>query len=72
MEPGRATNEEQPRSRVPRGGLQIMALILAVMTLLAIYSNYQKARRDEIETVTITPAAPTAASPSPTASPTAP
>ena len=57
---------------MPRGGLQIMALILAAMALLALYSNYQKARRDEIETVTITPAAPPAASQSPTASPAAP
>ena len=28
------------------------------MALLAIYSNVQKARRDQIETVTITPAPP--------------
>ena len=49
-----------------------MALILVVMTLLAIYSNYQKARRDQIETVTIVPATPTAATPSATPSPIAP
>jgi hypothetical protein len=51
---------------VPRGGLKIMALILIVMVALAIYSNFQKARRAEIETVTIIPATPSAATPSPT------
>jgi multisubunit Na+/H+ antiporter MnhB subunit len=50
-EPGR------PASRAPRGGLQLMALIIAVMGLLAIYSNYQKIRRAQIEKVIVTPAA---------------
>jgi hypothetical protein len=63
---------EQPKSRVPRGGLQMIALIVAVLGLLALYSNYQKLRRDQIETVTITPAAPADITPSPTASPAAP
>ncbi len=33
-----------------------MALILLVMALLAIFSNVQKSRRDQLETVTIVPA----------------
>ena len=35
-----------------------MAVILIAMALLAIYSNYQKARLSKIETVTIAPAPP--------------
>ena len=50
----------------------MIALIVAVLGMLALYSNYQKLRRDQIETVTITPAAPADATPSPTASPAAP
>ncbi|MBA2241620.1 MAG: hypothetical protein H0W04_01840 [Chthoniobacterales bacterium] len=45
-----------PESPAPRGGLQLMALILLVMALLAIFSNVQKSRRDQLETVTIVPA----------------
>jgi len=45
-----------PSSQVPRGGLQLMALILVAMALLAVYSNVQKSRRAQIETVTIAPA----------------
>lgn len=36
-----------------------MALILVAMALSAIYANVQKARRAQLETVTITPAATT-------------
>ena len=72
MHPDHQSTAEKPRSTVPRGGLKVMALILIVMMSVAIYSNYQKARRAEIETVTITAATPSAAIPSPTPSPTAP
>ena len=48
----------KPTSPAPRAGLLLMGLILVVMALLAIYSNVQKARRDQIETVTIIPAPP--------------
>jgi hypothetical protein len=47
-----------------------MGSILVAMALLSIYGNIQRARRDEIEKVTITPAA--AASPQLTISPTPP
>lgn len=58
----------QPEARAPRAGLQLMGVILIVMALLAIYSNVQHARRDQIETVTITPLSATP-SPSPSPSP---
>jgi len=45
-----------------------MALILVAMALLAVYSNWQKARRDQIETVVITPAPPATPTPSVTPS----
>ena len=65
-EPGR------PSSRAPRGGLQLMAVIIAVLGLLAIYSNYQKIRRAQIEKVTITPAASVTPAPSVSPAPGAP
>jgi hypothetical protein len=43
-----------------------MMVILGVLILLSLYANVQRLRRDKIETVTFTPAAP--ASPSPSAS----
>ncbi|CAN5618950.1 hypothetical protein BH18VER1_BH18VER1_12880 [soil metagenome] len=48
---------ETPASRVPRGGWLAITSILIGMTLISVYSNLQKLRRDKIETVRITPAA---------------
>ncbi len=60
MNPKRADiDASPPEPLVPAGGLQVMALILVAMTLVAVYSNVQRARRSQIETVTIAPAAPT-------------
>jgi hypothetical protein len=56
--------EAAPASRAPRHGLQLMALIVVVLALLAVFSNVQKAHRAEIEKVTIT-AAPGTPPPSP-------
>jgi hypothetical protein len=53
-----------PASRVPRGGWLAIGLIIAAMALLSVYSNVQKARRDRIEKVTITPAASVSPAPS--------
>lgn len=50
----------------------MIALIVAVLGMLALYSNYQKLRRDQIEKVTITAGAPADTTPSPTASPATP
>ncbi len=56
-----------PASPVPRGGWLIIALVLAAFALLCVYSNVQKARRDKIETVTLTPAPSPSASVAPAA-----
>jgi hypothetical protein len=55
-------------SRAPRTGVRLMIVILIGLALVAIYANVQKARRDKIERVIITPASsalPAAASPAP-------
>lgn len=59
--------EKTPSTPAPRSGLQLMALVLVVFAALAVYSNVQKARRDQVETVKILPATPSQ-SPSPAAS----
>ncbi|MBA3272430.1 MAG: hypothetical protein H0T11_00960 [Chthoniobacterales bacterium] len=64
MKRAQPEEDEAPASRVPRGGWLAITSILIGMTLISVYSNVQKARRDRIEIVTITPAAsltPTAA-----------
>ena len=63
-------NEPPPAgesSRAPRAGLRLMIIIVIALALVALYANVQKARRHEIEKVTIIPvsAAPSS-SPSPT------
>jgi hypothetical protein len=58
-----------PRSRAPRHGLLVVAVILIAMALLALYSNVQHARRDQIETVTIAPPPVPSPSLSPAATP---
>ncbi len=57
--------EPNQRASIPVSGaaLRIVALILIVMALLALYANIQKYRGRQIETVTVT-TEPTAA-PSP-------
>ena len=61
---------EQPNpvvsNRAPRAGVRLMIIIVIAMALLAIYGNVQKARRSQIEKVTIIPVAtPPPASPTP-------
>ncbi|MFN2508430.1 MAG: hypothetical protein ABR589_06620 [Chthoniobacterales bacterium] len=58
-----------PSSPAPRGGLILMGAILFAMALLAVYSNVQKGRREQIETVTIIPASSPIPSPSGSPSP---
>lgn len=48
-------NEVSDFSRAPRPGLILMVVIVAGTALIALYANVQKARRDTIEKVTITP-----------------
>jgi len=55
-------------SRAPRAGLILMVVIVIGTGLIALYANVQRARRDTIEKVTITPISNTpiaSASPAP-------
>lgn len=66
MQPAEEQKNPADFSRAPRVGVRLMIIILVAMTLLAIYANVQKARRDQIEKVTITPVSiASPASPSP-------
>jgi len=56
-------NGHQDQSSAPRVGLRLMIVILIGLTLVAIYANVLRLRRDKIESVTIIPAA--TATPSP-------
>ena len=58
--------EEREFVRAPKAGIKLMAIIVIAMALLAIYANVQKARRGQIEKVTVVPATPApSVSPSP-------
>ena len=57
VESSNGGENEAKVSRAPRLGVRLMILILIGLALVAIYANVQKARRDKIERVTITPAA---------------
>ena len=52
-------------SRAPRIGVRLMIIILIWLSLVAIYANFQKVRRDKIETVTIIPASTATPAPAP-------
>ena len=49
------SNKVPDSSRAPRAGLILMVVIVVGTGLIALYANVQKARRDAIEKVTITP-----------------
>ena len=60
-------NEQQnavESGRAPRAGVRLMIIVVVAMALLAIYANVQKARRNEIEKVTIIPTASATPAPS--------
>jgi uncharacterized membrane protein len=64
VEPGR--ENEADSSDAPRLGIKLMIAIVIGVALVALYANVQKARRDKIEQVIVTPvstATPPAASP---------
>lgn len=48
-------NKVSGSSRAPPAGLILMVVIVVGTGLIALYANVQKARRDTIEKVTITP-----------------
>lgn len=67
MPPANEQQNAARSTRAPRAGVRLMIIIVVAMALLAIYANVQKARRNEIEKVTIIPiSTPPPASPSPT------
>jgi len=51
---------EKNTDSAPRHGLILMIVVLVAMALVAVYANVQKARRAQIESVTIIPATPVA------------
>ena len=68
MPPDDTPNKGSDSSRAPRAGLILMVVIVIGTGLIALYANVQKARRDKIEKVTITPISSTpiaSASPAP-------
>jgi hypothetical protein len=68
VESSNGKENEANGSRAPRLGVRLMIVILIGLALVAIYANVQKARRNKIERVEVTPAsttAPTAPSPAP-------
>ena len=66
MPPADEQRQASDSSRAPRSGLILMIIIIAALTLIAVYANVQKARRDKLEKVTIIPASSLpSASPSP-------
>ena len=58
-----ASSGESSSPAAPKAALLIMGVIVAVMALVALYSNIKRSNHEEIETVIVTPAA----SPSPSA-----
>ncbi len=66
MPPDDTPHKVSDSSRAPRAGLILMVVIVIGTGLIALYANVQKARRDTIEKVTITPVSST---PIPSASP---
>ena len=57
-------NNERKEQRLSRGEVIAMLAIVAMLLCVALYANWQHARRDKIEKVTVTPLTP-----APTASP---
>ena len=55
VEPSNGAENATDPSRAPRTGVRLMIVILIGLTLVAIYANVQKLRRDQIERVTIIP-----------------
>jgi hypothetical protein len=54
----------QPQSyRVRKSCVVLMLVIVGSMALLAVYANIQRSRRDQVETVNVTPATSSPARP---------
>ena len=48
-------SEDPPSPKAPTAALVVMAIIVAGLLMVAIYSNVQRWRRDKIDTVIVTP-----------------
>ncbi|MBA2585359.1 MAG: hypothetical protein ABI795_00495 [Chthoniobacterales bacterium] len=48
-----ALQSPPPPSRAPLRGLQLMAIIVVVLGLVALYANWQRFQRERIETVIV-------------------
>lgn len=55
MEPSTEQEKRGDLSRAPRVGVRLMITIVIALALVAIYANIQKARRNKIEQVIVTP-----------------
>ena len=62
-----SSGEENPAdpSLAPRIGVRLMLVIFLGLALVAIYANIQKARREKIERVIVTPVSTVTPAPSP-------
>jgi hypothetical protein len=67
VEPSTEQKKRGDFSPAPRVGLRLMITIVIALALVAIYANIQKARRNKIEQVIVTPVS--AATPSASATP---
>jgi hypothetical protein len=65
------TEEKNDADSAPasRTGIRLMIAIVVGVALVALYANVQKSRRNQIEQVTITPAAAVTPAPAATAGP---
>ncbi|MFL6540837.1 MAG: hypothetical protein ACJ8HU_08745 [Chthoniobacterales bacterium] len=59
-----------PASPAPRSGLLLMAIIIAALAGVSLFSNYQKWHIRQIEKVTVAPAPPPVEKPKPSGTPT--
>jgi hypothetical protein len=55
VEPSTEQDKRGDLSPAPRVGLRLMITIVIALALVAIYANIQKARRNKIEQVIVTP-----------------
>jgi hypothetical protein len=67
VEPSTEQEKRGDLSPAPRVGLRLMITIVIALALVAIYANIQKARRNKIEQVIVTPVS--TATPSASATP---
>ena len=58
-------SDNVPSAKAPRAALVMIVTVLVGMLIVAIYSNVQRWRRDQIETVIVTPVQTPTATPAP-------